>query len=235
MAVSGRSDDAWIPACLPGAGSPSRWPWLQALARQPALSLEPWLRAVESGAVEPQSDLLAVLAPLLDGAAAARLLAFWIREAERGEAPAGLLELVGRIRDPLCAALLRRQLGSKQPLPIDIALLPLLGHQRDPVDFPLLRCRAVEPGPSARRAAALEGVARGLSAWPQPALVDALERLAVDLDPGLAAQAVDLLARLPLGGAALERLTHGALEPGVRRRLERRRQGWGAAADQASS
>jgi hypothetical protein len=228
MASSSGGDDPWLPACLPGPGSPSRWPWLQGLAQQPVLRLEAWVWAVESGAVEPQSDLLAVLAPRLDGAAAARLLAFWIREAARGEEPAGLLELVGRIRDPLCAVVLRLQLSLTSHPPIAIALLPLLGHQRDPVDFPLLRCQVQEPGPSALRGAALEGLAVGLSAWPQEALVDSLERLALDLDPDLAAKAVDLLARLPLGPVVLERLARGALEPAVRRRLERRRQGWGA-------
>jgi hypothetical protein len=228
VAVSPADDDAWIPACLPGPGHPSRWPWLQGLAQQPVLPLEPWLQALEAGAVDPQSDLLAVLAPRLDGAAAARLLAFWIREAGRGTEPAGLLELVGRTRDPLCAALLRRQLHAQESLPIRCALLPLLGHQRDPADFPLLRCRVVEPGPSSLRAAALEGLAVGLSAWPQGELADSLERLALDLDPGLAAQAVDLLARLPQGPAALDRLVQRSLEPGVRRRLERRRQSWKA-------
>lgn len=226
MAVSPGDDDVWAPACLPEPGNPSRWPWLQVLALEPALPLEPWLQALEAGAVDPQSDLLAVLAPRLDGASAARLLAFWIREAGRGTEPAGLLELVGRIRDPLCAALLRRHLLAQDSLSISCALLPLLGHQRDPVDFPLLRCRVVEPGPSSLRGAALEGLAVGLSAWPQGELVDSLELLALDLDPGLAAQAVDLLARLPQGPAALDRLVHRSLEPAVRRRLERRRQSW---------
>jgi hypothetical protein len=139
-----------------------------------------------------------------------------------------LLELVGRIRDPLCAALLRRQLGLQDPLPITCALLPLLGHQRDPADFLLLRRRVLEPGPTRLRAAALEGLAVGLSAWPQLELVEVLERLALDLDPGLAAKAVDLLARMPQGPAALDRLVHRSLEPAVRRRLERRRRGWSA-------
>jgi hypothetical protein len=192
------------------------------------LPLEPWLLALEAGAVEPQSDLLAVLAPRLDGGAAARLLAFWIRAAAEGTEPAGLLELVGRIRDPLCAALLRRQLSAQDSLAITCSLLPLLGHQRDPADFPLLCRRVVEPGPSRLREAALEGLAVGLSVWPQGELVDALELLALDLDPGLAAKAVDLLARLPQGPAALDRLAHRCLEPSVRRRLERRLQGWRA-------
>jgi hypothetical protein len=190
------------------------------------LPLEPWLQALEAGAVDPHSDLLAVLAPRLDGASAERLLAFWIREAARGTEPAGLLALVGRIRDPLCAALLRRQLSALDPLPITCALLPLLGHQRDPADFPLLRRRVLEPGPARLRGAALEGLAVGLSVWPQGELVDALELLALDLDPGLAAKAVDLLVRLPQGPAALDRLVHRSLAPAVRRRLERRRQSW---------
>jgi hypothetical protein len=187
------------------------------------LPLDPWLLALESGVVEPDSDLLTVLAPRLDGAAAARLLAFWIREAVRGAAPKGLLELVGRIRDPLCAALLRRQLDLQDPLPITCALLPLLGHQRDPADFPFLRRHVLEPGPARLRGAALEGLAVGLSAWPQLELVEVLELLALDLDPSLAGQAVDLLARMPRGPAALDRLAHRSLEPAVRRRLERRR------------
>ncbi|HYP03032.1 MAG TPA: hypothetical protein VER57_00620 [Cyanobium sp.] len=228
MAGSPGDDETWIPACLPGPGSPARWPWLQGLARQPVLPLEPWLLALEAGAVEPQSDLLAVLAPRLDGGSAARLLGFWIREAAEGTEPAGLLELVGRIRDPLCAALLRRQLSAQDSLAITCALLPLLGHQRDPADFPLLRRLVVEPGPARLREAALEGLAVGLSVWPQGELVDALELLALDLDPGLAAKAVDLLARLPQGPAALDRLALRCLEPSVRRRLERRLQGWRA-------
>lgn len=228
MAGSAGADDGWIPACLPAPGSPARWAWLQGLARQPALTLDPWLLALEAGVVEPHGDLLAVLAPRLDGAAAARLLAFWIGEAARGTEPAGFLELVGRIRDPRCAALLRRQLGSPDPLPITCALLPLLGHQRDPADFPLLCRRVLEPGPVRLRRAALEGLAVGLSVWPEGELVDVLERLAVDLDPSLAAQAVDLLARLPQGAAALDRLQHRSLEPAVRQRLERRRRGWSA-------
>lgn len=214
----------WHPSFLPPPGSSERWPWLQALGRCADLPLEPWLQAFEEHSLPLESDLLGMLVSRLDGAAAARLLAVWLqragtRDSETDPTP---LALLGRFRDPRCAALLRAALQPAAPLPIALPLLPLLGHQRDPADFPLLRRAALAPGPSSLRRAALEGLAVGLSAWPAVALEEALERLALDLDPALAAQAVDLLARLPTGLSTLRRLAARALDPGVAARLERR-------------
>jgi hypothetical protein len=100
--------------------------------------------------------------------------------------------------------------------------LPLLGLQRQPQDLDLLLALALRPGPLALRRAALEALALGLSSWsPQP-LAAALERLVADLDPGLAAGALDLLARLPQGRRSLRRLLGIRLDPAVRARLRRR-------------
>jgi hypothetical protein len=63
----------------------------------------------------------------------------------------------------------------------------------------LLLRLAQAPLPQAWRRAALEGLAVGLSAWPLEPWAEGLQRLSADLDPGLAAQAVDLLGRLPDG------------------------------------
>ncbi len=101
-------------------------------------------------------------------------------------------------------------------------LAPLLGLQRQPQDGVLLLELALAPGPLARRRAALEGLALGLSAWPQEPLSAGLLRLCGDLDPQLAATAVDLLARLPQGGRALRRVARQGLDPAVRARLRRR-------------
>jgi hypothetical protein len=219
------SGSPFLPLDLPPPGSADRWPWLKALHRQPTLPLEPWLRALEADPAPPAADLLTVLVGHLDGPAAARLLAVWIRHAERRQPDAASLDLIGRIRDPACAALLRARLAASPPPELAVALLPVLGHQRDPVDFARLRSVALAPGPSRLRGAALEGLARGLAIWPRVALVRTCERLALDLDSRLAAAAVDLLARLPEGTAAIDRLALLELDPGVRRRLERRRQG----------
>jgi hypothetical protein len=102
------------------------------------------------------------------------------------------------------------------------ALAPLLGLQRQPQDGALLLELALAPGPLARRRAALEGLALGLSAWPQEPLSIGLVRLSADLDPQLAASAVDLLARLPHGNRALRRVARNNLDPAVRARLRRR-------------
>ncbi|MFM7754419.1 MAG: CbiX/SirB N-terminal domain-containing protein, partial [Cyanobium sp.] len=101
-------------------------------------------------------------------------------------------------------------------------LLPLLGHQRDPRAWPLLGAWVHAAVPAALRRAALEGVAVGLPAWPRPALGDGLRQLAGDLDPQLAAAAVDLLARLPGCRRQLVPLSRGLLDPAVARRLRRR-------------
>jgi hypothetical protein len=61
-----------------------------------------------------------------------------------------------------------------------------------------------------------------LSVWPRHQLVAGLSALAGDLDPQLAAPAVDLLARLPGARRALVPLRHCELDPQVAERLGRR-------------
>ena len=101
-------------------------------------------------------------------------------------------------------------------------LLPLLGFQRQPQDGALLARWALAPQPGAVRRAALEGLAVGLSAWPQAVLASWLRRLATDHDPSLAAAAVDLLARLPAARARLVALAGVSLDPAVEQRRQRR-------------
>jgi sirohydrochlorin ferrochelatase len=72
------------------------------------------------------------------------------------------------------------------------------------------------------RAAALEGLLVGLSVWPRAPLRRTLMSLARDLDPKLAAQAVDGLARLPSARSSLLALRRGDLDPGVAQRVARR-------------
>jgi hypothetical protein len=218
----------WDPLQLPASGSPDRWPWLQGLRRARGLDLEPWLLAVESGQLVPAMDLLAALAEWLDGPAAARLLAWWLA---KPAADPALLSVIGRHRHPRCRTLLRQALtprpdGSPSRARAAI-LLPLLGHQRHPDDFPLLRQRALDPLPLLQRQAALEGLAVGLAAWPALPLRQALGALVGDLDPALAATAVDLLARLPAGLADLVGLDRGRLAPELAQRVERRLAGAG--------
>jgi len=141
------------------------------------------------------------------------------------------LQLLGQLRDPRVAAQLRQALEPLAALDAAAAatagddllpLLPLLGLQRVPSDLELLLPLALAPGPLALRRAALEGLALGLSCWPVPPLVAGLESLVADLDPALAAAALDLLARLPEGRRPLRRLLGRSLDPAVRRRLRRR-------------
>ncbi|MCP9836314.1 hypothetical protein KBY84_02255 [Cyanobium sp. N.Huapi 1H5] len=217
----------WHPRALPASGSPERWAWLQRLRRSRDLDLEPWLQAVEAGSLQPDSDLLAALAERLDGPGAARLLAWWLAQPA---ADPVLLAVIGRHRDPRCRTLLRQALAPSAASLADgsaagaraALLLPLLGHQRHPDDFPLLRDQALAPLPLQRRRAALEGLAVGLGAWPPLPLRQALGALVGDLDPALAATAVDLLARLPGGGQDLAALDRRRLDPELARRVERR-------------
>lgn len=138
------------------------------------------------------------------------------------------LELLGPFRHPEVAARLRqalmRQLTAAAPeaTPGVETLAPLLGLQRQAQDGELLLNLALRPGRLARRRAALEGLALGLSAWPIGPLSAGLVRLSADLDPQLAASAVDLLARLPQGRQALRRAGRQALDPTVRQRWRRR-------------
>ena len=206
------------PADLPSPASEDRWEWLQRL-RAGVFPLEPWLAAIEAGRVPPESDLIAVLSQRLDGAATVRLLRWWLAQPLRDPSfPQGI---AGR-RDPLVATALRQALCDHSATEVQVALLPLLGHQRQSLDFGLLQRRALEPAPRQQRYAALEGLGLGLSVWPLGALRRALIQLSTDLDPGLAAAAVDSLARLPDGRSSLLAVRSRALEPAVTARLERR-------------
>ncbi len=220
-----------LPSCLPPSGSGERWAWLQRLRRTASLDPEPWLQALEAGRLEPATDLLAVLVERLDGAGSERLLRWWLTDPVSDAAASPqqrlqLLDLIGRRRDPRCAALLRQAVsasgGKAAASSPPGALLPLLGHQRDPADFALLRRLAQDPGAATLRRRALEGLAVGLSAWPLPPLRQLLTQLAEDLDPLLAGQAVDLLARLPGARQLLWRLAGRRVDPAVAERLQRR-------------
>lgn len=242
----------------PGAsGSIERWQRLLRLRRglQP---LEPWLAALESGALEAEPDLIAALGARLDRPSVERLLApsigltpqrllqalgaelpalaadgtirqAWLdpllsraMAAPPGEAVVWL-QLIGQFRDGRVAHLLRSAITSPpEPDPAQAALLPLLGLQRQRQDGSLLLRLALDPGPSAWRRAALEGLAVGLSAWPEAELAEGLQHLAADLDPTLAAKAVDLLARLEDGQRWLRVLRQRPLDPRVAERLRRR-------------
>lgn len=215
------------PAHLPASGDPARWPFLQRLRREPNLALDPWLQAIEAGALAPAADLLTALADHLTPAAALRLLRWWRRQPSPDPR---LPELVGLQRDPALAQWL---LVALQPGPEALttaaisaaaaaALLPLLGHQRDPRAWPLLRRWLEAPVPAPCRRAALEGLALGLSVWPRAALQQVLQQCVTDLDPRLAAAAVDLLARLPRCRRQLVPLSRCALDAGVAARLQRR-------------
>ncbi|MEY3462424.1 MAG: hypothetical protein RLZZ468_202 [Cyanobacteriota bacterium] len=214
------------PGDLPASGSPQRWAWLQQLRRLPQLELEPWLAGLESGALQPEPDLLAVLAERFDPAAQLRLLRWW-RQQPRPQP--GFPALVLTQRHGATAAWLQAQLapgpaglGADLPEQVAAALLPLLGHQRQPATWPLLARWLAAPIATPLRRAALEGLALGLPAWPVVPLVGTLRRLAGDLDQPLASTAVDLLTRLPKARVALLPLRQRRLDPQVERRLERR-------------
>jgi sirohydrochlorin ferrochelatase len=213
------------PAELPSGGDPGRWPFLQRLRRLPHLDPEPWLRAIESGALQPEADLLAVLAEHWSADAPLRLLRWWAAQ----PAPDPQLPLlVGIRRNPALADWLLAQLPADplqqlgRPPQLLAAQLSLLGHQRDARAWPLLRTWVQAPIPASLRRAALEGLALGLPVWPRAALRRCLRMLAADLDPQLAATAVDLLTRLPGCRRQLVPLSRRALEPAVAGRLQRR-------------
>ena len=214
------------PAQLPSSGSPDRWGWLQQLRSQPELDPEPWLLALENGSLSIASDLLAVLAERLDPLAQRRLLRWWRQQPDPDP---GLPSQVLCHRDGASAAWLLQQLApgpaalsSALPQAVALALLPLLGHQRQVAAWPVLLSWMRAPIATPLRRAALEGVARGLSVWPRSQLVAGLSALAGDLDPQLAAPAVDLLARLPGARRALVPLRRCGLDPRVAERLGRR-------------
>ena len=132
-------------------------------------------------------------------------------------------DLVGYQRSSAAAQLLRNALGPDASQQLQQLLLPLLGYQRNQQDFLFLRKQVLQPGPLLLRRAALEGVARGLGAWPLGPLRNCLLVLAVDIDPILAATAVDLIARLPWSRQGLKALAAKNLDPLVQQRLVRRR------------
>jgi hypothetical protein len=210
------------PAQLPACGSPARWGWLQQLRNQPELDPEPWLLALENGSLSADPDLLAVLAERLDPPSQRRLLRWWCQQPDPDP---GLPSQVLRQRDGASAAWLLQQLapgpGALGPA-VALALLPLLGHQRQAAAWPVLLSWMRAPIATPLRRAALEGVARGLSVWPRHQLVAGLSALAGDLDAQLAAPAVDLLARLPGARRALVPLSLRQLDPQVAERLGRR-------------
>ena len=200
------------------------------LAAGAAAEVGPWLQAglLELPAVASRPEVRqAWFEPLLRRQAAAA--------AQAGMAsPEALawLQLVGQFRDGRAAERLRQplrplacQTAGHTAMPIvdgTAELLPLLGLQRDPVDADLLLRLALAPAPRPIRRGALEGLALGLSSWPVGPLAAGLVRLATDLDPALAATAVDLLARLPNQQASLRRLLATPLDAAIRDRLRRR-------------
>ena len=164
--------------------------------------------------------------PLLAGAAEVKQA--WL-EPLLAQLPSLLwLEILGYFRDARVAARLRLAVDGVNPADPSqadaVRLLPLLGQQRQPEDAALLLRLAQAPLPQVWRRAALEGLAVGLSAWPLEPLAEGLQRLTADLDPGLAAQAVDFLGRLPDGQQRLRQLQGRALEPSVAERWRRRLQ-----------
>lgn len=206
------------PMDLPPVADPRRWQALQRLRRQACLDPQSWIAAMERGELPLEADLIAVLAPHLDGAAACCLLDVWL--AQPCPDPA-IPSLLGVCRDPRWAARLRQRLD-EVPVEHQLLLLPLLGHQREADDFPLFCRRLLDPGPLALRHAALEALSVGLSAWPLAPLRSALAAVTRDLQPGLAAAALDLLARLPGARADLLRLSRHRLDPTLEPRLRRR-------------
>lgn len=201
-ALWARLDQQAVARLLDSVAAADPAPWLEAgLLELPALALHPGVR-------------LAWLQPLLRRASAAD-----------GVAAGAWLQLAGHFRDPAVAEPLRRhllQLGAQGGDPERVApLLPLLGWQRDPRDAALLQQWALAPHAQTVRRSALEGLAVGLAAWPLEPLAHDLQLLAYDLDPVLAAQAVDLLARLPGGPRCLRSLLGRELDAGVRNRVLR--------------
>ncbi|MEY3736220.1 MAG: hypothetical protein RLZZ624_1279 [Cyanobacteriota bacterium] len=213
-ALWGQLDREDVERLLGSGAAANATPWLEAsrlelpaLASQPAVErawLEPLLAIQQEAAPDQQLAWLEVLAQFLDprvGQRLRRLVLETSRQITSGEQEA------------------EAAIGFEAVLP----LVPLLGRQRQRQDGVLLLQCSLEPGPLAWRRAALEGVALGLSSWPLPLLTPALVRLASDLSPALANQAIDLLARLPDGQRQLRRLVNGNLEASARERLRRRR------------
>ena len=218
VATPSAVDPSPPPAALPSLTNPERWGWLQRL-RNGDWPIEPWLAAIETGRLALEQDLLQALADRLDSAAVVRLLSWWLAQPQRDSA---LPERICRLRSAAVAAALRRGLSEHPEQQLQAMLLPLLGHQRQAADFFLLRRMVLEPASAAVRRAALEGLCLGLSAWPLARLRSTLVQLGTDLDPHLAASAVDALARLPDGRASLVTLRSASLDTAVAARVERR-------------
>lgn len=214
----GDSSTALLPERLPPPDSPERWTFLQAL-RRTAPPLEPWISSLERGAPEPLPDLLAALVGHLDPPSVLRLLRWW---QAHPEADPLLPERIVRRRHPDLATWLRVAVRASGFNERGIILLPLLGHQRQSADFTLLSQTVLAPLPLRTRRAALEGLLLGLAAWPPEALRSTLAQLATDLDPALAAAAVDGLARLSGARRELLALREQPLAASVAHRLERR-------------
>ena len=236
------SDERWQQLQRLRRGSGSLQPWFEVLARG-EFPPEPDLlaalvgrvdrsgaeRLIQCSAARPEALLAALQQELSAATAAGRepwlepLLRWLQGPAATPPPPRDGLTVLGLFRDPRVAQLLRQAIGpaaaAREP-----QLLVLLGHQRQACDAPLLQQLALAPGSKAQRLAALEGLAVGLGVWPRRPLVAALRQLAADLDPELAAKAVDLLARLPGAQPQLHRLLRQRLEPGVVARLQRRLQ-----------
>jgi len=224
VCVSGSATGSPIgdPSRLPPCGHPDRMVWLQRLRRQSAWDPLPWVAAIEAGRLEVDAALLSVVAEHLDAALSLRLLQAWW---EQGCPDPPWPAWIGRVRDPAIAAWLRQRLldwEQHRSAPLEPALLTLLGLQRQPRDGALLAGWALAPLPLPLRRAALEGLAAGLSAWPLAELRTDLRRLAVDLDPVLAGEALNLLARLPAARRDLLALGAVGLDPGVEQRRQRR-------------
>jgi sirohydrochlorin ferrochelatase len=209
------SEERWQQLQRLRRGVGSLQPWFQALALgqlAPELDLLAALvgRVDRSGAerliqlcgARPEALLAALQQELPTATAAGREpwlepLLHWLQLPSAPPPPAlDWLTLLGLFRDARVAQLLRQAIGPAA-LTREPQLLVLLGHQRQTGDAPLLQQLALAPGPRAQRLAALEGLAVGVGAWPRRPLMVALRHLAADLDPELAAKAVDLLARLP--------------------------------------
>jgi len=236
------SDERWQHLQRLRRGSGSLQPWFEALARG-ELAPEPDLLAALVGRVDrfgaehliqlcgarPEALLAALQQELPTATPAGREpwlepLLQWLQLPSAPPPPSiDWLTLLGLFRDVRVAQLLRQAIGPAA-LTREPQLLVLLGHQRQAGDAPLLQQLALAPGPRAQRLAALEGLAVGLGAWPRRPLMVALRQLAADLDPELAAKAVDLLARLPGAQPQLRRLLRQHLDPGVATRLRRRLQ-----------
>lgn len=224
VSVSGSATGSLIgdPSLLPPCGHPDRTQWLQRLRRQATWDPLPWVSAIETARLEVDAGLLSVLAGHLDAALCLRLLQAWW---EQGCPDPPWPSWIGRLRDPAIADWLRQRLltwEKDRSTALEPELLTLLGLQRQPSDGALLAAWAQAPLPLRLRRAALEGLAAGLSAWPLAQLRVDLRRLVLDLDPDLAGEALNLLARLPAARRDLLALGAVALDPGVEKRRQRR-------------